>query len=486
MGLIQEEEDKRYFIQLALNAGKDFLSQQTQYIHDRDAIPFYENICYILALVSSKQKENAEKAQDLLHHLLKFQIKNNSICDGAFPKYLHQYPYAKACSFQFDLYLILEELLKHHSLALGSVLANQLKKALNYFAEYLESNSLIKTQVGEGLQGLYSSKLLAKTLLPLRYQEEEILLKALDIYADYWNPSLMCYSGPCFDEYYEKNQLQLSAFDYLMSSYYHVYPSLFKKKNLLQLQSALIPYISQVKEPIYQEVKGKYKEMSFSIINREDSSLFFFNSFNSQKIGMPCKGLHLFRYLWKAKNSMHLDAEHSDALHHLVCQSTKLNVDVTYTDALVQQEIEMTFAYPLEICGECHNQEELEFFVDRHPDISWIVGDKKATVFTLGDKLYMHSQDKILEFIFSVKEGSGEVVGHLSLGNRPSQVDLKASKEFEAFDWRLCLRTLRRSSSFKIALQMKILQRVSLDTYFQKQDCQVKHPLHVTHCQHTE
>ena len=222
MGLIQEEEDKRYFIQLTLNAGKEFLSQQTQYIHDRDAIPFYENVCYVLALASSKQKENAEKAQDLLHHLLKFQIKSNSICDGAFPRYLHQYPYAKACHFQLELYLSLQDLLKYHSLALGSVLANQLKKALIDFKQYLKNQDLLSHQIEKSVEGLYSSKLLAKALLPLRYLEEKILHKALDAYSSYWNPSLMCYSGPCIDEYYEKRQMQLSAFDYLMSSYYHL------------------------------------------------------------------------------------------------------------------------------------------------------------------------------------------------------------------------------------------------------------------------
>lgn len=457
MGLIQEEEDKRYFIQLTLNAGKEFLSQQTQYIHDRDAIPFYENMCYILALVSSKQKENAEKAQDLLHHLLKFQIKNNPICDGAFPKYLHQYPYARACSFQVDLYFLFQDLLKHHSLALGSVLVNQLKKALVFFEEYLDKNNLLKKQTEENREGLCSSKMLAKALLPLRYKEECVLYEALNNYADYWNPSLSCYSGPCIDEYYEKGSLQLSAFDYLMASYYHVYPSAFRYKNLLQLQGALIPYFHEVKEAVYREVKGFYKEMPFSIINREDFSLFFFNNFHSEKVDVSSKGLHLFRYLWRNQD---LEESH----HHIVCQSTELSVSTTYSD----NQIDMVFTYPEELSDKCHNQEELEFFVNYHPDLFWRVGDKKATVFALGDKVYLHSKDRVIEFVFSLEEGEGDVVGHLSFGNRPSQVDPKVLKELEACDWRLCLRTLRRASfswnslkgGFKIRLRCRILTTV--------------------------
>jgi hypothetical protein len=327
MGLIQEEEDKRYFIQLALQGGKEHWSEQTHYIHDRDSIPFYENVCYVLALVASKHKEQAEKAQELLERLLKFQIPAPHPDEGGFPLSLHQYPSAKMCFIQRDIYFLLKMLSKHYALALGSHLTSELIHVLENFEKYLNKHSLLQEQTQEE-EEVYTSKQLSQKYFPLKFfakegpSWEETLEQALQGDACYWNPSLMSYSGPCIEEYYTKHDSPFSLFDYLMASYHHHYPEQFRKKNLLQLQGALIPYFPEKQERCDQDIHREYKGMPFSLINRETYSWFFFRSFNPDNMQAISKGCHLFRFLWKE----------GDALHHLVCQSTHWKMDFYYTE----------------------------------------------------------------------------------------------------------------------------------------------------------
>lgn len=463
MGLIQEEEEKRYFIQLALQGGKEWWSQTTQYIQDKEVIPFYENFCYVLALVSSKQKENAEKAQELLHRLLQFQITLSSHCSGAFPKYLHQYPYAKDYVFQRDLLLIMEELLEHHSLPLGRVLTGQLKRASKKLRGYL---ALQEINEEISIKEQMSSKKLSSYLLFLRFTNPSLMQQMIRRYSCYWNPSLMCYTGPLLQEYYEQSKFKSSCFDYFMSSYYHIYPCFLEQRTLLQLQGALIPYCLDRGEFTYGELIGEHQGMPFSIWNTTQDSLFFFKSFQPQQSG---PGLHLMRYLWKSQ----------DVVHHCVCQAIHMEMSASYAEG----ETSLIFTYPQEMSMESSGQMELEFFVDYHPEIAWSIGHKKATVFYVEDKVLLHTRDQIIEFIFSIEEGKGDVIGHIHRGNRPSQIDPKASKEHEAFDWKLSLRTLRRDANFKVKLQMI---HKPWCAYSQIQDCLEKLPLHASRCPHTE
>jgi hypothetical protein len=463
MGLVQEEEEKRYFIQLALQGGKKWWSPVTSYIHKGEVIPLYENFCYVLALVSSKQKENAEKAQELLHRLLQFQIKHSSHCKGAFPLELHQYPYAKDLNFQHRLFYLMQELIHYHSLALGRVLISQLRKTASKLKRYLESQPYHSE---DSLEDTVSSTKLAQHFISLRLKQDGSLQQALKQYALYWSPSLGCYVGPALDEYYVQGDLKRSIFDQFMASYYHVYPRYLKESSLLQLQGALIPYFPEKGEFSYGKQQGIFKEMPFSIWNTERDSLFLFHQFSAQS---GEKGLHVLRYLWKS----------GDLLHHLISPSIHMHVQARHQE----RQTTMVFTYPQEKNIDNQDAVELEFFVNYHPEITWSVGSKKATVFYMNDRIVLHTPQQILELIFSVEEGEGDLMGHISRGNRPSQIDPKALKEYEAFDWRLSIRTLRRDSTFKLKLQMMHTQQLSCA---QTQDCLEKLPSHADHCLHTE
>ena len=57
---------------------------------------------------------------------------------------------------------------------------------------------------------------------------------------------------------------------------------------------------------------------------------------------------------------------------------------------------------------------------------------------------------------FFLEKGNGDFVGHLMRGNRPSQLKLKGADRFNAYDWQVFLRTLRREGVCDLRLRLRI------------------------------
>ena len=93
---------------------------------------------------------------------------------------------------------------------------------------------------------------------------------------------------------------------------------------------------------------------------------------------------------------------------------------------------------------DVENEIEFALYLDGHPDHKIMVENQKGTTFHLGDKL----QVAHFEISFEV-EGEGSFFGHISRGNRPGQ--LSATK-FDAFDWKIALRTVWRTEGAQIKL----------------------------------
>jgi len=74
-------------IDLALRAARKRQSSQTGFVHDRDAIPIYENFCFAFALFRQRTAEAVGEGKSLIEKLLSFQTE-----EGNFPIYLHEYP----------------------------------------------------------------------------------------------------------------------------------------------------------------------------------------------------------------------------------------------------------------------------------------------------------------------------------------------------------------------------------------------------------
>ena len=93
---------------------------------------------------------------------------------------------------------------------------------------------------------------------------------------------------------------------------------------------------------------------------------------------------------------------------------------------------------------DVENEIELAFYLDAHSDHQITVEKQKATTFHLGEKLQVAHFEMCFEM-----EGEGSFFGHISRGNRPGQ--LSATK-FDAYDWKIALRTVWRKGGVQIKL----------------------------------
>lgn len=412
------EEDKRYFIQLSLEGAKHYLHPVSQLIQNEGIVPIFENLCYALALVRSRQKEHAIVAQKLLKRLLIFHTKKG------FPLYLHDFPHVRDSNLHHKVAFVLRLFVEEHEIALGERLHHRLKKHLERYKELLIETPFRSKDLGDDFCFLSKDELEA----------------ALEKYALFWHPDLGCYVGPLDHEYYSKNTPNLSLFDYWMASYYKAYPQRFSEKALLQLQASLIPYLENTSQAQYGSYESCRGTESYQIVNTPFSSLFFYKKWIGISFDQPFKGLHLMRYLWKM----------DERLYHIVCQSYHLQME----SVLEEAKLTMIYTYP-ENKGDVES--ELEFFMTKYPKLSWNINDQKANTFKFGDTLeFLTPEGSKIEFRFSLEEGEGQFLGHITFGNRPSQLE----KGFEAHDIRLFLRTLRRSGPVKVKVEMTTIKQL--------------------------
>lgn len=100
---------------------------------------------------------------------------------------------------------------------------------------------------------------------------------------------------------------------------------------------------------------------------------------------------------------------------------------------------------------------EAAFYCNAHPDNQVFIEGQKATTFQLGQTVQIFSGNlKKFDLVFQLVEGEGDFVGHVFRGNRSTQVAAKGHDRYETYDWKISLRTVRRSPHCKL----KILERV--------------------------
>jgi len=220
-------------------------------------------------------------------------------------------------------------------------------------------------------------------------------LEDLDPLTPYWDPELNIYSGPLNDERQNKGEIDLSLFDIFMGNSPRIL-----KSHPVHMEAALV--------------------------------------FSSRPVEFSCahhpapiphgKGYHLFRKAWKE----------GDHLHTLVCQEKKMTLE---GDILI---------YPEEIPDE-KNRTELSFFVNYHSSNTITINQEKGTVFRLGDSVQIGNSWKLS---FEKIDGEGDFLGHISRGNRPAQLDTDIT---HAHDWKISIRTLRRTSDLRLRLVLQLV-----------------------------
>jgi hypothetical protein len=97
-----------------------------------------------------------------------------------------------------------------------------------------------------------------------------------------------------------------------------------------------------------------------------------------------------------------------------------------------------------------HDLFEAALFCNISPETTLFVEGRKATTFQFGDTVTIQTPQATIGLKFELTGGSGDFCGHIFRSNRPSQV----CKGYEAYDWQIGIRTLRRSATAQIKISL--------------------------------
>jgi hypothetical protein len=122
----------------------------------------------------------------------------------------------------------------------------------------------------------------------------------------------------------------------------------------------------------------------------------------------------------------------------------------------MERGAKLLFDLPQEFDVSRNDLVELAAFADASAETEIFINGKKASVFALGDNIEIRTTRLTATLSFELVEGTGDFCGHLSLSNRPLQKACKGERLYDAFDWKIFLRTLRRSPKALLSLSLTI------------------------------
>ncbi len=421
MGLDLEEDRKRRPVELAMRAARKRQSSQTGFVHHcyesenekHDTIPLFENFCFVLSLLRSKQSENMLEGLSLLSKLLKLEQEGN------FPVYFHEFPACKDRmlglkllavfhAILFDFHPILESTLQHQLqqvigriLSFGYSLHDQGSLPLRYaflLKAYDDPHHLPSFEPTTPDQ-------MADALVAAHMAKCRGAAATIELIIASWHRQLLTYTGP---QEQEKAEPKPTLFDLFLSDYSQNYPARVLCDHPMHLKASLV---YSLEAPMCDEPMSDIPFQSISSHPRQPYTLYWGSSAH---------------------------------LHSLVCDPKEMRYSVQL------KEKGADFLFTSTASASLEGPVELAFFYNYHPAHDILVNGQKATAFQLGDVLEIHSDGLKFKIVFSLEEGEGAFYGHLSLSNRPLQTAAKGSSRYEAFDWQIGLRTLRRSDRFAL------------------------------------
>ena len=446
------QETLRKLIECAIACGRKRLNPQTGFVHHyyqsegsevAVTIPTLENMVFALALLRSRNADNILEAKSLLERILPFQSEGN------FPVYIHDYPLCRDryLSYQLlpPLYWILSQF--------HAVLGQELKKKLTSVAQTL-LHAALQIQEEKPAPSQLAIKLYASAEAFGRYWQEEALkekgaqgLQTLDSASWYspgqlgdwmsalqlaetpnpgfwqhisntWDRNSCSYCGPAVKEYQQGFEPQPTLYDLFLGYMTDALSSRALADGIHLLHGALIqPTTQALPEPTVVPCA-----VTFAIAERDKS----WNQAND-------KSFHPLRMVWGSPKR----------LHTFVCQGGNVR---SYQSLLEDAAIDFVFELgdPIESDDREKNR-EIAFYLDLSDAHRITVNGVAATTFTTADTVCINSGSLALTLTFQVVEGEGTFMGHIMKGNRPAQISLKGDNRFNAYDWQIFLRTVRRT-----------------------------------------
>ena len=425
-------QEKRKMVELALDAGRKRQSPQTGLVHFcyesesniHDTIPLFENACFALALFRSRLSENVLEGKEIIEKILSLRIEGN------FPVYLHEYPICKSRNFSFQVLPVFFYLQNEFTNILGESLTNKLQSAisaiLTHASNLREQNILPKGADAKCRAVLQSEEFFAWQPCSsvewgdflLAYQmysfTREAPIEVLERASSFWNGDVLSYIGKEKRFMQDKGEPLLTLYDLFMGGLFHTYSDRMFHDQPLHLQASLI-------YPFSKELPLQKTESSFVLSPMEEDPQ---------------------RILWGEKSF----------LHSLVWEGKNCAVE----RKISTEGIDLFFTLPAIIPEAEDEHMEISLYVNLHEKNAVSLSTGKGMVFPPEEILHIRSFPISWKVSFEVMEGAGRYVGHLSRGNRASQIATKGENRFEAYDYRIAIRTVQRESNAKIKVSLRV------------------------------
>lgn len=400
MQKVEELKRQTKTVDLAVMAGKRRQSDRTGFVHYHpsedgaiDTIPLFENFCFALALFRQKTSESVLEGKALIERLLGFQAP-----DGNFPVFLHEFPKCWDHHLGLKIAPVLIHILRDFHTVLPIAFKETLERALKKAIQPPQSLSWQHRYLA--CQGI-----LPEMDESIDWYDWIVSLQILgkgDSFAIPFDSKLQMYMGNHLIQ--EKSEPQPLAIEYVLAEK-DGFGRRLLRDHPQQIHSALLhPFFSTI-------------ETANSFVFQEPFS----------------------RFLWMG-----------ESVHSLSVPS------VMEWDILAPNR----WCTTLELSGAAETGRNDLFegmlFCNISPETSLLINDKKGLVFRFGDKISLCCSTYRIDIRFEQVEGAGDFCGHISRSNRPGQIACRGANQYEAYDWQIGLRTLRRDGPCKIKISFEL------------------------------
>lgn len=504
--MIEKNEVMKQLIEMAILSGRKRKSVQTGYVHHfhggqdsepQQSIPLIENFLYAYALLRARTIESVNEAKGILDGLLYFQNGHSrDISFGNFPIYLHDYPVCKDRFTGVHVGMVLCLILKQFHQILGQDLKSRLEKSLGLVVDHIfpardekERSYVLDIKLGvlffaagEILQNPKVAEKGNAILEEKSFQSDEALNKeeawycpeslgeiAVALSLVYpslkdcpfigfwqhltatWHKETASYIGPSLKEWQYAEEPQVTIYDYLMGYFSGAFSARAKKDQLVQLKCVLI----QLSEDVIAETelpatyKGNYKDAKWVIYNAGRFAYSCIDEGSFEVNPVYAKGYYPFKLLFG-------DLQRA---HTFACQNGNAKT-ITFEPCGNEISIDYQLGHLIEF-EDRENSREVAFFIDIQDSSSFDVEGEKSSTFILEELLTLSFSNLKLELKFDVSDVEvkklGRFLGHRMLGNRPAQIAAKGMQRYNAYDWQVFLRTVRRPEECRVKVFLKII-----------------------------
>jgi hypothetical protein len=502
------QESLRKVIDMAIAAGRSRQSSHTNFIHyaqhskeeeQRDVIPIVENFLFALALLRSRTSDSVIEAKKLLERLFHFQVHNTELKENNFPIFLHEYPKCYDSYLGVQLLPIFFWIIKDFHHVLGSELRHKTEEsavallihasmiyqekgapytiALKLAASLKAWGDLLKlpnlSSEGENFliqitqstlsphfTAWYCPHILANTLVSLQMIYPNIAESPWKHFWNWinqtWHRKSCCYVGPILNEKQKEKEPQPTLYDLFLGYLSGTFSLRTLTVHPFHLQGALIQPTSERLVPLDTPLtlEGQIGEIKWLMRHEENYAFTLFQQANIEnshvipKDDITDKSYYPLRIIW---------GDNTRA-HSLVCQQGQ----VKHSEFQVNNsEISLKFTSDHStLSDDREKNREVSFYIDEQEDINFFIAGHRATTFKIGDEIQIDTSSCIFSLQLSCETPEDNTyLGHLMRGNRPSQISLKDHQRFQAFDWQIFLRAVRRKSPSIITAKIKISEK---------------------------